>query len=212
MAIKGLSIPVCGEYAYSTTTGEATYSDGFVASKAVEYGITIEVGDDNPDYQDNGVAENDKGTFAGGELSLTTGDLPQDLSKKLLGTKTVTESLGSDSVTVQVYDDDAVAPYLGFGIIEMHQIDDATRYRAVFLNKVYFNIPEEAATTKGESIEWQHPQITGRIMRSDVVNSSVKHPWKEDAWFTTESAALNWLKSKVGITTAGGNEEEPPIV
>ena len=38
MAIKGLSIPVCGNYA--ATGNKTTYSDPFIADSAVEYGIS----------------------------------------------------------------------------------------------------------------------------------------------------------------------------
>lgn len=196
MAIKGLSRPVVGKY--SNSAGTVTYSNATIASKAVEYSIAWTVGDNNPLYADNNIAENDKGTFQSGELTLSTADIDQALSMLLLGTKTVTDSVGDKSVTVQVWDDGQSAPYMGFGIIELHQEDDVDEYRAVFLNKVFFNIPENAATTRGETIEWQTPTITATIQRSDQVDSNRKHPWMEDAWFEAESAALQWLESKCG--------------
>lgn len=196
MAIKGLSIPVVGKYA--NNNGTVTYSDPTVANKAIEYSISWTVGDNNPLYADNNIAENDKGTFQSGELSLTTADLPQELSVLLLGTKTITEKMGEENITTQIFDDSVNAPYLGFGIIELHQEDDTDSYRAIFLNKVFFNLPENAASTKGETIEWQTPTITGTIQRSDEVNENVSHPWMQDAWFETESAALAWLQHKCG--------------
>ena len=206
MAIKGLTTPVIGDY--ENTGGTVTYSNPLVASQAVEYSATVETGDDNPFYADDGIKENDKGTFVSGELSLSTADLPQDLSKRLLGTTTRTDSVpatvaGGDeavSVTVQVFDDAAKAPYLGVGVVETHQIDDADVFRAVFFNKVYFNIPENAATTKGETIEWQNPTITGVIQRSDEVGEDGTHPWMEDAWLQSKAEAIAWLKWRCGDT------------
>lgn len=198
MAIKGLSIPVVGKY--SNSDGTVTYSSPTVANKAVNYSISWTVGDNNPLYADNQIAENDKGTFQSGELTLTTADLPQELSMLLLGTKIVTEQMGEESITVQIFDDSQSAPYLGFGIIEMHQENDVNSFRAIFLNKVFFNIPENAADTKGETIEWQTPSITATIQRSDHVDDKVSHPWMQDAWFETESAAIKWLKFKCGET------------
>ena len=199
MAIKGLSKPIVGKYANSN--GTVTYSEPTVASKAVEYSIAWTVGDNNPLYADNNIAENDKGTFQSGELTLQTADLPQELSLLILGTKQITDRVGTggdSSVTVQVWDDSQSAPYLGFGIIELHQEDDVDSYRAVFLNKIFFNIPENAATTRGKTIEWQTPSITATIQRSDEVSSNKSHPWMEDAWFETESAAIEWLEFKCG--------------
>lgn len=198
MATKGLSIPVCGTY--SNNGNAVTYSDPFIANKAVEYGITWTTSDDNPLYADNGIAENDKGTFQSGELSLTTAGLPQELSLKILGTKSVKDTIGEQEITVQVFDETRKSPYLGFGIIELHQENDIDQYRAVFLNKVYFNIPENAATTRGENIDWQTPTITAKVMRSDEKTANKVHPWMEDAWFTTESDALAWLEYKCGKT------------
>lgn len=207
MAIKGLSIPVCGNYNFSG--GVVTYTNGFIADKAIEYSAEFETADDNPLYADNGIAENDKGTFANGTLTLGTADLPQDLSKKLLGLTQIEETItiGTDktlAVKRNVYDDNAKAPYLGFGIIELHQINDVDKYRAVFFNKVFFKIPSEAATTKGESIEWQTKSIEGTIQRSDEVIAAttdvagITHPWMEDAWFDSEADALTWLGYRCG--------------
>ena len=199
MAIKGLSIPICG--AYSATGTTVTYSEPYVADKAVEYGISWTTSDNNPFYADNGIAENDKSTFQSGELTLQTADLPQELSLKILGLKEATFSYDtSKQADEAVYDDDLKSPYLCFGIIDLHQINDKDTYRAVFLPKIYFNIPEEAATTKGESVEWQTREITGVIMRSDQVDSNYKHPWMIDAWFDSEDEAKAYLMAKCGQT------------
>ncbi|MFQ7537660.1 MAG: phage tail protein, partial [Clostridium sp.] len=72
----------------------------------------------------------------------------------------------------------------------------------VFLPKVFFNVPEQAATTKGESIEWQTPTITGTVMRSDLVDDKYEHPWMMDAWFQTRAEAALYLEYKCGKTDA----------
>lgn len=199
MAIKGVSKLVVGNYDYDGIGNVPTYSDNETVAKMVEYALTINQSDNNPLYADNMEAENDKGTFQNGELSLTTDDLTQEASKKILGIKTNEFSYG-DSLTATegVYDDSRIAPYLGVGIIEMHQNNDVTKYRAVFLPKVFFNVPEQAATTKGENIEWQTPTVTGIVQRSDLVQGEYNHPWMIDAWFETESQALSYLEYKCG--------------
>ena len=62
-------------------------------------------------------------------------DLPQELSQKLLGTKTKEVQFGPEGAQItaqeQTYDDDAKSPYLGFGVIEMHQIDDEDLVEAI---------------------------------------------------------------------------------
>ena len=199
MAIKGLSIPVVGKY--SCTEKTVSYSDGAIAGSAVEYSVSWTTSESNNLYADNNVEETDAGTFQNGELTLGTSDLTQDVSKLILGLKTVSFSYGEDKTAEEnVYDDDAAAPDLGYGIIEMHQINNVTKFRAVVLPRIRFNLPELSATTKGESIEWQTPSITATIMRSEQEDSNYKKPWMMDAWFETESDAIEYLKAKLGVT------------
>lgn len=199
MAIKGLSIPVVGKY--SCTEKTVSYSDGVIAGSAVEYSVSWTTSESNDFYADNNVEETDAGTFQNGELTLKTSDLTQEVSKLILGLKTASFSYGEDKTAEEnVYDDDAAAPYLGYGIIEMHQINNVTKFRAVVLPRIRFNLPELSATTKGESIEWQTPNITATIMRSEQEDSNYKKPWMMDAWFETESDAIEYLKAKLGVT------------
>lgn len=204
MALKGLSKPYCGEYLYDEKNNTVTYSNGYACDKAISYGVSVESGDDNPLYANNGIAEDSKGTFATGNLTLGTSDLPQGLSKKILGLKTITKNYGTGkTVEVNVYDDDQNSPYLGFGIIEMHQINNVDKYRAVVLCKVKFNVNEENASTKGESVEWTTPEIVANITRSDEVttdNTGMRHPWKYDAWFNSEVEADEFLKAILGVS------------
>ena len=124
MAIKGLSIPVCGTY--KKEEDRVSYEEPFVADHAVEYGVSWEMGDDAPLYGDNKTIENARGTFKSGELTLGTADLPQELSMKILGLKVKETEFGPEGEKIQVkeltYDDDMKAPYLGFGILSLIHI------------------------------------------------------------------------------------------
>lgn len=204
MALKGLTLPYCGEYAYDEETGKATYKNGYACDKAISYGVSVESGDDNPLYGNNGIAEDSKGTFTNGTLTLGTTDLPNGLSKKILGLKTISKDYGSGkTVDITVYDDDQNAPYLGFGIIELHQIKNIDQWRAVVLCKVKFNVNEENAKTKAGAVEWTTPEITANIMRSDETaqdEKGMRHPWKYDAWFSSEKEADEFLKAVLGVT------------
>ncbi len=199
MAIKGLSIPVIGDY--KNNDNNVTYSNPVVADKAVEYGVSWTTSDDNPLYADNAIAEQDSGVFQSGELTLGTADLPQELSKRILGLKNKTVTYGEEQTVEElIYDDEAKSPYLGFGVIELHQINNVDKYRAVFLPKIKFNLPEEAATTKGDSVDWQTKSISANILRSDLVDEDYSHPWMIDAWFESEAEAVTYLMYKCGKT------------
>lgn len=196
MATIGLSKPY---YAiYSETGGVVSYSDGAVMGKATEANISIETTEDNNLYGDNGLAETDR-RFTNGSLTLSTTDLSQEVSKAILGLTeqaiTGVDGVTDTSVKELVYDDTQVTPYLGVGFIIKKKVNGAYKWRGVVLPKVMFSVPEDAATTQGESIEWQTPELTGAIMRDD----SATHVWKKEATFTSEAQAEAYIKARLGI-------------
>lgn len=199
MATIGLSKPY---YAiYSEAGGVVSYSGGAVMGKATEANISIETTEDNNLYGDNGLAETDR-RFANGTLTLSTTDLSQEVSKAILGLTeqaiTGIDGVTDTSVKELVYDDTQVTPYLGVGFIIKKKVNGAYKWRGVVLPKVMFSVPEDAATTQGESIEWQTPELTGTIMRDD----SATHVWKKEATFTTEAQAEAYIKNRLSITVA----------
>lgn len=196
MATIGLSKPYYAIYAEAG--GVVSYSDGAVMGKATEANISIETTKDNNLYGDNGLAETDR-RFANGTLTLSTTDLSQEVSKAILGLTeqaiTGIDGVTDTSVKELVYDDGQVTPYLGVGFIIKKKVNGAYKWRGVVLPKVMFSVPEDAATTQGESIEWQTPELTGAIMRDD----SATHVWKKEATFTTEAQAEAYIKARLGI-------------
>lgn len=199
MATIGLSKPYYGIYSVSGTT--VSYADGAVMGKATEANIEIDTTEDNNLYGDNAIAETDR-SFAGGTLTLSTTDLSQEVSKAILGLKeaaiTGIDGVTDTSVKELIYDEEQATPYLGVGFIIKKKVDGAYRWRAVVLTKVMFSIPADAATTQGESIEWQTPELSATIMRDD----SATHIWKREATFTTEVQAEAYIKARLGITEA----------
>ena len=197
MATIGLSKPYYAVYA--NTSGTVSYSNGGVMGKATEANIEIETSEDNNLYADNAIAETDR-QFTGGTLTLSTDDLTQEVSKAILGLKEqeLTEITGitDESVMELIYDDTQVTPYLGVGFIIKKVRNGVTAWRAVVLTKVMFSIPSDAATTQGETIEWQVPELTATIMRDD----SATHMWKREATFTTEAQAETYIKDRLDTT------------
>lgn len=197
MATIGLSKPYYAIYAEAG--GVVSYSDGAVMGKATEANISIETTEDNNLYGDNGLAETDR-RFANGTLTLSTTDLSQEVSKAILGlteqTITGVDGVTDTSVKELVYDDTQVTPYLGVGFIIKKKVNGAYKWRGVVLPKIMFSVPEDAATTQGESIEWQTPELTGAIMRDD----SATHVWKRESTFSSEAQAEAYIKARLGIT------------
>lgn len=197
MAKMGLSKLVFSKY--SATGNTVTYSEPVNTEKLAEYSTEFNSGDSNDLYLDNAVAESDVGTFSGGTINITVGGLTNETSKLILGVTEQTISYGDSSgVKEIVYDEQIEISELGVGLIEMHKNNGAIFYRAVHLARVQFNIPNDSATTKGETVEWQTQEISGKILRSDHVDTKYVHPWKFTADFETEEKALAYLMYKGG--------------
>ena len=196
MAGIGLRKPYYAIYNYDSEQDTVTYSNGGLLGKAVEFSTTFEGSNDNILYADDGPAESDR-TFAGGEVSITTDDLLEEASAAILGItlKDITVGDSETPVKEMVYDEAMTVPYLGFGVIIPKQVNGVMYYRAVVLPKVMFSVPEDAATTKGESIEWQTPTVTGTIMRSDADT----HPWKREITANDEATAVAYIKEQLNI-------------
>lgn len=210
MAKKGLSKLVFAKYNADKNT--VTYSDAVITEKMAEYSTEIEKSEANNLYLDNDIAETDGGVFNKGTFNVTTGDLSNDTSKLLYNVKeNEIQYANGKKVSELTYDDSMQSQDLGVGVIEMHQVDGVTFYRAVWLTRVQFNIHSNAAVTKGDAIEWQTQEITGNILRSAAVDDTGLHPWQNTADFESENDALEYLMYKGGKTeipssvSAGGD-------
>ena len=201
MAKKGLSKPVMAQY---IPTYGPVYRYGIVFSHAVEYSIDAEYSDDNPLFGDNGVAEDDLPRFTKGTLTLNVTDIPNANTGFLFdvtsGWVDITYQEGDRQYIARVYDKwfsaDAIGRSFGFGIIELHQVDETDKYRTIILPKVTLRTPGESATTKGETLDWQTSELTFDVERSDLGD----HPWKIEAWHDSEAEALAYLKTKLNVS------------
>lgn len=199
MAIIGASNPY---YAiYNANGGNPTYSNGGRMGALVEFNFELESTDNNNFYADNKVQESQR-RFSNGTVTIQTDDLGPEVSAAINGL--TPSALGTiDGVTdtdVQelVWGEAQDSPYLGIGVIQKKMKNNAILWRAIILTKIIFNIPNEAATTEGEEIDWQVPEITGSIMRDD----SAQHNWKREATFTTEAQADAYIRNRLNIPAA----------
>lgn len=194
----GLSRPYAAVY-HEDGAGTVTYSGGVRAGRAVEYSLSMNSGGDNDFYADNALAESAGGTFTGGTLGWTVAELEAGISRLILGLKEEKITVDGSPVTMLVYDEDMAPPYMGAGIIVKSIVRGVTKWRAVVLTKVKWNIPEDAATTQGESVDWQTDEIEATIMRDDTS----KHVWRKDAVFDSESKADAFIRHILNIKESG---------
>ena len=200
MATIGLSRPYIARYTNAGTS--VSYAGGRLLGKATELSIELNDNNSNIFYADNGPAEQDN-QFSGGTISITTDDLRPQALLSALGMVQETLAAVTDITTPNaawlVNNDSQSIPYVGFGAVAMKKINGAIKYVGIVLDKVQFANPNDSITTKGEIIEWQAPQLTGTIYRSD--NSS--HSWKRITTpLDSEAEADAAVRAYLGITEA----------
>lgn len=198
MAIIGASKPYFA--IYRKVGNSVQYHDGGVMGELVEFNLEVEGNDNNNDfYADNHVRETQQNKFSSGTVTVQTDDLSQEVSKALLGAKEqalpTIPGITKTGLKELVYDDDMDTPYLGIGVIQKKQVNNVDRWRAIIICKNMFNVPADAATTEGESIDWQVPELSGKIMRDDTP----KHMWKREATFDTEAEAEAYIRYMLNI-------------
>lgn len=187
MARVGLSYP---RYAkYNNNAGTVTYTDGGSLGKAISLDLTVDGADDNILYADNAPAES-ASTFAGGNVKIGTDDLRDEAAIDIMGWEK-RELTEPEKVTEIVRKAGAVAPNMGVGGIIKHIRNGVTVWTAMILAKVQFKDPGISATTQGETIDWQTPEIEGNVMRDD----SEDEVWCRQATFSTEAFAKAYIDS-----------------
>lgn len=155
--------------------------------------------DDNPLYANNGIAERDASASSGGTLSLTLDRLSEDAYADLFGLTKTTVNVpltpgGQAGVTGSGFDyagDELSAP-VGVAFIRWAQEDNnREHHQAVIFSYVTFTAPSDEYQTKGESVEWQTPEIEGTVSGSAVTGAK---PWKRVFDFTTQEAAIAFIE------------------
>ena len=202
MAQIGLKYLVCAPI--TETPAAASYADGIVMSYAIKADISIELNEAVLSADDR-IVENIK-EFKNGKVTLNGDHLSYSTLALLLGHKKSTDTGGVETLTARGDDDGA---FVGVGFYATSIKDGVKKYRAIWLRKVKFGIPNESLETKGDGgIKFQTPSIEGTVL------TDVTGVWKEEGLFPTEAAAKAWLDEKAAIKESETEEseiEEPEV-
>ena len=184
MAYIGLAYPTIAKLDPTTDT----YSDGFRMGKAVSVNISTNYNEANLPG-DNVIAESVK-EFRDGTIDLGITTIPIEAYETVFG-HTVTE--GEDGTLIVDKTDD-VPNYVGVGLVKEELVDGKKSYIAMWIKKVLFTESGENATTKGETISFQTPTITGTVL------ALADKTWRERKVFDNEADAIAYIDEQAGIT------------
>lgn len=175
-----------------------SYKEGMVMAEAVSANVTWNRasgsfrGDDAELDSDNGVL--------GYSIEFEPSGLKDAVRAKLMGETLVTTG------TTEYEVNDNAAPDIGYGYIKVErETNDSgvvtTTYEAWWYRKLKFGITRDEARTKGESIEWRVPTLTG-VGAGILLDNSGKKKYAVHYTFASYEDAETWLHGKAGITAA----------
>lgn len=173
----------------SATTVETAFANPIKRlAKAIEASITPNTSNAVL-YADDGAAET-ASSEGETEISLTIDKLLNEIYAELLG-----KEVNSDGVVVDSSGD--VAPNVA---LAFRSQKSNGKYRYFWFYKGTFQLPEESYQTKGESIEYNTPSITGVFVHSDVVKNGKGEGIKrmfvdEDDEGVDPAVIANWFTS-----------------
>lgn len=189
MAKIGMRYPVYRKMTITTDDSgneTITYGDKKVMGKAVSSNVSVNYTEATL-YGDDGVAETVR-VFADGTLTIVTDDLEDEVEEDLLGA-----TIDENGDIINSSDDNA--PWVEIGYILVRMRHNVTQYRGVIYPKVQFVIPSEDYQTKGESITFGTPSMSGTMATDE------KGRWRRRCkWKTTAAEAQEWLDTAMSST------------
>lgn len=142
-------------------------------------------------YADDVIAEADN-SVTGAELEMGMDDLSEEFEISALG-------VSKDPTAEHLEDTDDLGTPGGYGYIQVSVYKGARKYIANWFFKVLFGKSDEESNTKGESIEYGTPTVTGTVM--GVFNDATgKAKFRRRKEFETYADALAFLQTLAGIT------------
>lgn len=188
MAQYKAKMPIFAPIKSESEGATATYDAGVILGKMMSVNL-------NPNfneaalYGDDALAEYEK-EFKDLDVTLNVTYLPVKAHKAMFGS-TVTDTDGSETIKSNSNDQ---AAYGGLGFVIAEKKDGVTKFWMVWLPKVKFVPPSTNYQTKGDTITWNTPSITGKGTADNLGD------WKDMSAYATESEAIAALKTKANIT------------
>lgn len=178
-------------------TGEAdgaapTYGTGMSVGKLISVSLTVNTNEGSL-YADDGLAEY-LNEFKDIDVSLNISTIPAAAYEMIFGA-TVDEDGVIHSTTADQ------APYMGFGFVKGEIVNNVQKYWMVWIPKVKFAPIGENCETKGDSISWKTPTLTGKGTAGN------DGEWRTLTPFDTEAEAVSALYEKAGIVTAVAQQQ-----
>ena len=132
--------------------------------------------------------------FVEADVTLGTDTVPVDVNEVLFGATVSASASGTGAEeNVVTYKKDDQANEVGTAVIGDEVLHGVKKWVAVFLPRVKYADPGEDFETKGSSITYKTPSITGKAY------AETDGTWRKRAVFGTEAEAIAWIESCFGV-------------
>lgn len=187
MANFGLSFPTIAKL--NVETGK--YSGAFKCGKAINTSVT-------PNYNEAALFADDMQTetvseFKNATVELGVDTVPIEAAELLFGHKIAED--GSEKSNT-----DDSGTYVGYGFITAERVSGVDKYRACLLHKVMFKETAESYQTKGDSIQFGTPALSGIATADNNGDWRTKSPYLD-----SKNACDKWILQQMGLS-----EEDVP--
>jgi hypothetical protein len=190
MAKIGLKYGVFAPIETETPGQLPTYGAGLVVGRMMRADLAVQYSDSKLAADDT-IVETDR-SFISGTLTVGVDDLSDEVLEKWLGLKSV--EVGGQTVLRSA--GNYIPPNGGFGYIRVVRKNGVPKFKAYWIYKSMWVMPNETATTKPNgAVEWQTPTVEGTIMTINDTDAT----WRDEAIFATETEAVAWLNELANI-------------
>ena len=132
--------------------------------------------------------------FVEADVTLGTDTVPVDVNEVLFGATASASASGTGAeVNVVTYKKDDQANEVGTAVIGDEVLHGVKKWVAVFLPRVKYADPGENFETKGSSITYKTPSITGKAY------AEADGTWRKRAVFGSEAEAVAWIEACFGV-------------
>lgn len=200
MAFVGMRHVVFAPITEETNGKALVYGTGVLLGRAMTANIEFNRNEDGL-YADDTLAESDN-SITGGTIEIGVDDVQEDAQEAALGVKKVKVEDELEEPEVYEYRETGTpSPYGGVGYIRVRRYKGKTSYLAYWVYKTQFAMGSEDAETKGESINWQTPTVSGNIMGA-YIDASGEPTFRTHRIFENAADAEKWLDKLANYTAA----------
>lgn len=178
----GLSHPIIAKH----NVAAGTYTNAIKCGKAINTSVTQNYNEAST-YADNAMDESVK-EFKNATVELGVNKVPKDAVEILFGHK-----IAEDGTETSNTEDSG--SYVGYGFITAEMNSGVKQYRACLLTKVKFKEGAESYQTKGDSIQFSTPTLSGEAFGNNENVWRIKSPY-----FNTEKECDEWIMEQMGLT------------